>query len=228
MRIAILCLALALPAAAAYAQADRTQQRGAEPEQRQAREHPKQPEQQKQEQKQKQKQKQKQGQKQGQGQAGQPCRAHGECASGVCSRYKKDNGRCAPVDCRPGQRADNNHFFCNRRGEWERSRPAGAACERDGQCFEPTCFMDPLCDTRPKVEAVCEDGECVHRSLPDDCTGPHRRKVLHPDEYQVDAAGNCIESLAQRVLRTVCVPCGNGRCDAQESHCNCPQDCPRP
>jgi hypothetical protein len=68
----------------------------------------------------------------------------------------------------------------------------------------------------------------VHRTLPDGCTGPERRKVLHPDEYQVDAAGNCMQSLAQRVLRTVCVPCGNGRCDPLESHCNCAEDCPRP
>lgn len=240
MRMAILCLGLVLPGAVACEQANGEQLRSPEPkpeqELRQAKKNPKQDEEQKRQEHQAQEPEKKQKQRQDREREGraagsggdQPCRAHAECASGVCSRYKKDNGFCAPVDCRPGQRADNNHFFCNRQGEWERSRPAGAACERDGQCFEPTCFMDPMCDARPRVEAVCRKGECVHRTLPDGCTGPERRKVLHPDEYQVDAAGNCMQSLAQRVLRTVCVPCGNGRCDPLESHCNCAEDCPRP
>jgi hypothetical protein len=34
-------------------------------------------------------------------------------------------------------------------------------------------------------------------------------------------------SLAQRVLDTVCIPCGNGRCDEMESFCNRPEDCPQ-
>jgi len=31
--------------------------------------------------------------------------------------------------------------------------------------------------------------------------------------------------MAQRILRTVCAPCGNGVCDPDESVCNCPRDC---
>ncbi|MBN2495677.1 MAG: hypothetical protein JXR96_13875 [Deltaproteobacteria bacterium] len=156
------------------------------------------------------------------------CRAHAECPSGVCSHCKKDYGHCAPVDCRPGERADNNHFFCSKEGKWEKSRTEGAGCDQSYQCYQPTCFMDPMCDLRPKVQAVCEKGKCVHKGAPDSCAVQGKKRVLHPSEYMIDDEGRCMESLAQRVLRTVCVPCGNGTCDPDESHCNCPADCPAP
>jgi hypothetical protein len=156
------------------------------------------------------------------------CREHAECPSGVCSHYKKDNGFCAPEDCRPGERTDNNHFFCSKEKKWEKSRPEGEACEKDFQCYQPTCFMDPMCDTRPKVQAVCQGGKCKHKASKGSCAAQGKKKVLHPSEYTVDDKGRCMESMAQRVLRTVCVPCGNGTCDPDESHCNCPGDCPAP
>ena len=155
----------------------------------------------------------------------QPCRAHNECASGVCSHYKADNGFCARVKCKPGEHADNNHFFCNRAGKWEKSRREGEACGKSFECFQPNCYMDPVCDTRPKVRALCEGGVCNQVVIKDACSAKGFKKLLAPEEYAVSADGRCIESMAQRLLRTVCVPCGNGVCDKNESRCNCPADC---
>lgn len=152
------------------------------------------------------------------------CRAHDECPSGVCSRFKKDNGHCAPVRCRVGERTDNNHFFCSAKMKWQPSRREGEACKHSYECFEPTCFMNPMCDLRPGSKAACTKGECTLTRMPSPCELDGRKVVLAPEEYAQD--GTCMQSLAQRILRTVCVPCGNGVCDADESPCNCPSDCP--
>jgi hypothetical protein len=155
----------------------------------------------------------------------QPCRAHSECASGVCSHYKADNGLCAKVGCKPGTHADNNHFFCNPKGKWEKSRRVGQACTKSFECFQPTCYMDPVCDTRPKLRALCEGGTCKQVVIKNACSAKGHKKLLAPEEYSLSADGRCIKSMAQRLLKTVCVPCGNGVCDKNESHCNCPADC---
>jgi hypothetical protein len=154
-----------------------------------------------------------------------PCSAHSECPSGVCSHFKADNGECAPEKCTVGERADNNHFYCGKAGKWEKSKGEGEACAETLECYQPTCFMNPMCDANPKEQAACEAGKCVLRPLPDACTAKGWKTVLHPSEYSVDEGGRCMESLAQRVLQTVCVPCGNGKCDPDESKCNCPVDC---
>ena len=153
------------------------------------------------------------------------CRAHAECPSRVCSHYKKDSGFCAPVKCSPGERADNNHFYCDAAGKWKKSRRTGEPCSKAWECFQPTCYMDPMCDARPKQTAVCKAGKCALETAPDACAQQGGRRVLAPEEYVQDASGRCMESMAQRVLRTVCVPCGNGTCDEGESVCNCPADC---
>jgi hypothetical protein len=85
--------------------------------------------------------------------------------------------------------------------------------------------MDPMCDTRPKQKAVCQEGVCRLIVQKDACAAKGMKRLLHPDEYMVSEDGRCMESMAQRLLRTVCVPCGNGVCDQDESPCNCPQDC---
>jgi hypothetical protein len=153
----------------------------------------------------------------------QACRAHGECPSGVCSHFKKDNGYCAPERCAPGERADNNQFYCDRAGSWVRSRREGEPCEQSYECYESTCFMNPMCDLHPPDRAECRDGACVRVPVESDCATGGGQLVLACEEFME----GCVESLAQRVLRTVCVPCGNGVCDAEECPCNCPADCPR-
>ncbi len=154
-----------------------------------------------------------------------PCLAHAECASGVCSHYKKDNGFCAPRECSPGERADNNHFFCDASKRWRKSKREGEPCAEAFECFQPTCYMDPMCDARPKQTAACKAGKCVLVTEPDACMRAGKQRVLAAEEYLQDENGRCMESMAQRVLRTVCVPCGNGTCDEGESVCNCPADC---
>jgi hypothetical protein len=143
----------------------------------------------------------------------------------VCSHYKKDNGFCAPVQCAWGQRADNNHYYCDGSGKWRKSKQEGEACAKVWECYQPTCYMDPMCDARPKRTAVCRQGKCVLQVEADACTLQGKKRVLAAEEYSQDEGGRCMETLAQRILRTVCVPCGNGACDPDESVCNCPEDC---
>ncbi|RME19937.1 MAG: hypothetical protein D6806_17395 [Deltaproteobacteria bacterium] len=159
------------------------------------------------------------------GQKRKPCRKHHECPSGVCSRFKADNGFCAPAECKPGDHADNNNFFCSRDGRWRRAKREGEPCSADYECYQPTCFMNPNCNLQKKMRAYCRGGKCVLESMPDPCSAKGYRKVLAPEEFMVSEDGRCFQSMAQRLLRTVCVPCGNGVCDEDESRCNCPEDC---
>ena len=151
----------------------------------------------------------------------QECRGHGECPSGVCSRFKQDNGFCAPARCAPGERADNNNFYCDDAGKWTQSKRDGDPCAASYECYESTCFMNPMCDLHPPDQASCRDGRCVSVPVESDCAKGGGRQVLACEEFM----DGCVESLAQRVLRTVCVPCGNGSCDPDECACNCPADC---
>jgi hypothetical protein len=160
----------------------------------------------------------------GQG-AGLPCTEHAQCQSGVCDHHKADLGRCAPAPCQAGLKADDHAFYCGADRAWHSTRAEGEACAADLECREPSCFMDPACGTRPRQRAVCREGACRLEPLPGACQGPGLTQVLHPGEYTLDSGGRCQESLEQRQLRTVCVPCGNGACDALESACNCPGDC---
>jgi hypothetical protein len=157
----------------------------------------------------------------------QACRAHSECASGVCDHYKKDNGYCAKPDCSAGERVDNNHYFCSSARKWQKSKAKGEPCRYAYECFEPTCYMNPSCDLTPKSVAQCQKGICTLRVEMDECAKQGRRRVLAPEEWHRSTDGSCFQSMAQRLLRTVCVPCGNGRCDSEESACNCPEDCKR-
>ncbi len=159
------------------------------------------------------------------GTKGADCQTHEECPSGVCDHYKKSNGFCAPRPCRTGDRADNNRFYCSPVGRWEPAKSAGEACGADYECRAPNCFMNPMCDLTPKVRVTCREGRCFHDAVPDACAAAGKVRALHPKEFWVDPDGNCQQSLAQRILETVCIPCGNGRCDDLESTCNCPEDC---
>ncbi len=155
----------------------------------------------------------------------QDCRAHSDCTSGVCSRYKKNNGKCATVACTIGERADNNHFFCNREGKWEKSRGQNEHCDHAYECYQATCFMNPTCELAPPPAVTCEKGKCVEVAKKDECERTGKKRVLAKDEWMQSDDGACMQSIAQRQLRTVCVPCGNGVCDKEESVCNCPEDC---
>ncbi len=158
--------------------------------------------------------------------AGASCRRHADCASGVCERVKADMGQCAELPCRPGERADHNEFYCTPEQKWARTRRPGGACRADHECWQPDCFMNPNCGLGPRKRAVCRAGRCRLVSVGGgrSCR-PGFKKVLAPEEYMRDDKGRCMQSMAQRVLRTVCVPCGNGTCDPGESECNCPEDC---
>jgi hypothetical protein len=157
---------------------------------------------------------------------GEACKEHRSCASGVCARYYKDAGKCAPVSCRTGDKADNNHFFCSLSGRWEPSRTEGTSCRADYECFEPTCFMKPACLSSPVGKGVCRNGVCALDTSEDECVKQGLTRVLAPEGYWLFSDGHCSPAPAGFVLDSVCVPCGNGTCDAQESRCNCPQDCP--
>ncbi len=153
------------------------------------------------------------------------CRSHSECESKVCSHYKKDNGFCAPLDCSPSERADNNKFYCDKAKKWQKSRREGEPCENSYECYESNCFMNPTCDLMPKSKSICKDGECTSVVEQDICAIAGMKRVLAKGEWMQSEDGTCMESLAQRVLKSVCVPCGNGVCDEKESICNCPEDC---
>lgn len=66
---------------------------------------------------------------------------------------------------------------------------------------------------------TCKDNPYCGLQYP--CEDPEDIRVLQADQYSED----CVESMAQMELPTVCVPCGNGVCDSEESECNCPEDC---
>jgi hypothetical protein len=143
----------------------------------------------------------------------------------VCSHFKKDSGLCAPTDCSPGERADNNLFFCDEAGRWRESKRDGDSCAHAYECYESNCFMNPTCDLHPPGRAVCRDGKCATEAAADPCAPRGMMRVLAPEEYMRGDDGSCMESIEQRILRTICVPCGNGSCDEGESVCNCPGDC---
>ena len=156
------------------------------------------------------------------------CREHNECSSGACDHYKKDQGRCASASCKIGDKADNNKFFCNENGQWEQSKNEGQLCEQDYECYQPTCFMIPNCDLTdiPRTKALCKDNVCVYEIEQDECEKQGLQRVLSKDAYFKTDDGQCIQSMAQMLLPTVCAPCGNGICDKEiESECNCPEDC---
>ena len=156
------------------------------------------------------------------------CFRHEECVSGVCDHYKKDSGKCAPVLCQIGDRADNNNFFCDQNEKWVTSKKEGESCAQNYECYQPTCFMRPNCDLSniPRTKALCKDNVCIYEIEPDECTKQGMKKVLKKDQYIQSDDGRCMESMAQRILPTVCAPCGDGVCDEElESSCNCPEDC---
>lgn len=147
------------------------------------------------------------------------CQNHNECKSGVCDHYKQDYGKCAAFSCATGEKSDNNNFFCNKEGIWERSKKKGEKCTDNFECYQPTCFMIPSCDMTdiPRTKAFCKNNICVHEAGQDKCEAQGLKRILKKEDCN---------SMAQRILFTVCAPCGNGICDKElESKCNCPEDC---
>ena len=155
----------------------------------------------------------------------QQCTEHSACASKVCDHYKKDLGNCAPKRCEIGEKTDNNNYYCNNELKWEKSKKKGTSCQNDFECFQQTCFMNPRCGLNQIPKASCEGGKCVLEAGPDPC-GVGMSTALRKDQYNLDQDGNCQESMAQMVLPTVCIKCGDSICDEEtESECNCPKDC---
>ena len=130
--------------------------------------------------------------------AGADCRAHSECASSVCDFYKQDMGKCASSVCASGDEVVGIN------GAVEYSCDNGGWSKVENG--EQTCKDSPYCD----LSQPCDEG---------------LTRVLRKDQFTITEGGQCFESVAQMVLPTVCVPCGNGVCDNQESECNCPADC---
>ena len=159
--------------------------------------------------------------------SGADCNLHDQCASGVCDHYKADLGKCAVTDCEPESKIDNNHFYCGQNRLWHASRNVGEFCEFDFECFKQTCFMIPDCQLTdiPNTIVSCENNKCVSRVEKDSCEKQGLKRVLAKNEFIPTSDGSCVESMAQRELKTVCVPCGNHVCDEPESNCNCPEDC---
>ncbi len=149
------------------------------------------------------------------------CRSDADCQSGVCNLMKADNGVCAAEPCIPGERTTTNHFFCNIEKEWQQSKLPGDSCTYDYECFRQSCFMNPSCELADIPAVTCTDNVCVSEFQLNECEQQGMKKILQKDQFNAD----CFESLAQRVLPTVCAPCGNGICDDVESRCNCPEDC---
>ena len=156
------------------------------------------------------------------------CRGHSECLSGVCDHYKADMGKCAPEKCTEGEKSDNNNFYCDKNGKWQKSKMTGDNCNEDYECFKPTCFMNPMCDATGVLNTIVScnlDNLCVSDDVMDECEKQGLKKVLQKDQYMKTEDGSCFESMAQMVLPTVCVNCGNDICEEEESKCNCPEDC---
>ncbi len=156
------------------------------------------------------------------------CKEHSDCLSGVCNHYKKDLGKCATESCKPGDRTDNNNFYCNEAWTWKPSKKTGEKCSYDYECYQPTCYMIPSCHVTdiPETRSYCDNGACVIRIVKNNCDEKGMKRLLKKDQYTRSEDGKCFENMAQRLLPTVCSPCGNGECDAElESVCNCPEDC---
>lgn len=155
------------------------------------------------------------------------CTEHSECLSAVCDHYKADMGKCADTKCSEGEKSDNNNFYCDKNGEWQKSKITGDNCMEDYECFKQTCFMNPMCDLYSIENTIvsCENNLCISVDGMDECELKGLKKVLQKDQYMTTEDGSCFESMAQMVLPTVCVDCPNGKCEEAESKCNCPDDC---
>ncbi len=153
------------------------------------------------------------------------CIDNSECESKICNKIYKNQGECASLYCVEGEKIDNNNYFCDKNKKWKKSKQINEKCENNYECFQKTCFMNPMCDAEEKIESVCENNICTQKKIKDECELKGKVKVLNKNEYFFDQYNNCQESLAQKILETVCVLCGNGICETDESVCNCPQDC---
>ncbi len=155
----------------------------------------------------------------------QKCTNDSECESKICNRIYKNQGECASLVCNLGEKTDNNNYYCSENKKWEKSKQIGDKCENTYECFQKTCFMNPMCNTEEKFQSFCEKNICVEKKNQDECELKGMIRVLNKNEYFIDQNNNCQESLAQKILETVCVSCGNGICETEESVCNCPKDC---
>ncbi len=88
--------------------------------------------------------------------------------------------------------------------------------------------------------AVCGDGKCEDRETTEncqqDCPCAGLGETLSPKNnccaglvavsnyYQIDSQDNCFRKTDTNV-KSVCVNCGNGKCETNEDKCNCPKDC---
>jgi len=123
------------------------------------------------------------------------CFVSTDCRSGVCNFIKQSYAECAAVYCEEGDEA------LGRDGKVKFECREGEWVGVDGR---QTCKDNPYCDLQ----------------LP--CEGLDEIRVLRSDQY---SGKDCVESMAQMILPTVCVECGDGICSEDESECNCPEDC---
>ena len=156
-------------------------------------------------------------------QENQECHSDSECESGVCDFMKQDFGICAPVVCETGVQAQgisDISFFCNENNEWQKIKNGGERCDFDYECFRETTKDCPTCHN--DYSYSCKNNTCTAEKQLNECEQQGLKRILRKDQY----FGECIESIAQLTLPTVCAPCGNGVCNVElETKCNCPEDC---
>ena len=94
------------------------------------------------------------------------------------------------------------------------------------QCPAPTCQVVKGCDGRSRClpDEYAEDTSCgilgyVGDKLPC-CEGMTKRCGIATFD------GTCNDAPERSIYAApMCLPCGNGTCDALENKCNCPEDC---
>lgn len=157
------------------------------------------------------------------------CRSDTECRSGVCDFIKQDMGTCADTKCSPGSQAQGIYdisFFCNRDGHWEKIKKTGDPCMHNYECYTRTCKDAPDCPPGDYLTS-CKNGICVLEQQRNECELKGLKRITVKEDADQNRDGSCFKTLAQRELKTVCSPCGNGVCERElESKCNCPADCP--
>jgi len=131
-----------------------------------------------------------------------------KCGNGVCV-YPETKCNC-PEDCIISCSDD---FDC----------PSRMRCER------PTCGIDVECG-----EGVCVDVGCVEEgeTIPGAISPEYREHMateccegLTRIQFSGDYDENCEPTLLAGGPGGTCTKCGNGICGAEETKCNCPEDC---
>jgi hypothetical protein len=160
------------------------------------------------------------------------------CGDGCCTPEADETDGNCPIDCKCYPACDGKE--CGDDGCGGQCQPG---CAIDVQCLDGECVpvgcgdaqcLDPenACNCPEDCQVECGDGCCSKdggeskESCPDDCdcTPQCEGKQCGPDGCG-DVCGECQEGTTCK--DGLCSPatCGNNKCDAGESYCNCIFDC---